>query len=85
MRQKSIVMSPAEPETKKDCADEGQQQFTRPTDQIAHIKAQITQKARSKTPICTLYAHSATTDRCKETTANHGHRAPVASSGRPAK
>jgi hypothetical protein len=31
VRQKNMVISPAEPGTKNDCAGEGQQQFTRPT------------------------------------------------------
>jgi hypothetical protein len=30
MRRKNMVMGPAWPETKNDCADEGQQQITRP-------------------------------------------------------
>jgi hypothetical protein len=32
--QKNMVMSPAEPGTNMDCADEAQQQFTRPTGYI---------------------------------------------------
>jgi hypothetical protein len=38
VRQKNVVMGPAEPGTKDDCVGEGQQQFTR-TDQTRTVRS----------------------------------------------